>query len=68
MIKRYFVLIIVSLFLCASCQLLNVPAQQPQNTEDTKTENKEAQKAQKETKAAGTVENNDVKKVEKTKK
>ena len=66
MIRRFFVFVIVLLFLCASCQLLNVPAQ-PQSTEAAKTENNEVKKTQKETNA-GTAENSDVKKVEKTKK
>ena len=75
MIKRFFVFVVVSLFLCVSCQILNVPAQQPssqqsQKVEAEKPENKEAVKTQKETNPApaNTADKDADKRVEKTKK
>ena len=71
MIKKFFVFVIVSLFLCASCQILNVPSQQqqPQNKETNKTENKETQKNKKETESDNNkAEDKEVKQSEKTKK
>ena len=79
MIKKSFIFIIVSLFLIASCQLLNVPAQQPtqqQKVETDKTESYDAQKTKKETnpvenkaeKEKKAEEKQEVKQVEKTKK